>query len=301
MTNLFETFIAVAEGTSLVEAALSLHLTQPTITRQLQQLERHYEMPLFDRVGRRLVLNRAGEEVYAAAKRMVSLERKLQEDLNGLADPAVGTVRLGAGLTPSLYLLPRVAASYRLRYPRVQFHVTSLSSQETCTALLNHDIDLGIVTTFDGHEELVAAPLYVDDLLLVVGKDHPLTCQESVSPPDFNYIPIVLMPKSSGLRKIIDQIARDVGIELQVAMETDSLESINRVVQAGMGAAILPRSAVQEEVESGKLVEVDMYGVSPVSRTVRLVRRKEGLLPACALQFALMLETMGAQGLLNPQ
>jgi DNA-binding transcriptional LysR family regulator len=300
MTDLYRTFVAVVENETLVEAAAVLHLTQPTVSRQLQQLEKAYEIPLFDRVGKRLILNRAGEHVYAFAKRTLALEQKLREDLNGLGDPTVGTVHLGAGLTPSLYLLPQVLSDYRKHYPRVQFQVRSLSSQATCNALLAHDIDLGIVTTFAGHTELTGSPLYVDDLLLVVGGNHPLTQQSSVTPRDFRTIPFVLMPKTSGLRRIIDDIAKRANIDLQVALETDSLESINRLVQVGLGASVLPRSAVKEDLGSGRLQVVKLEGVESVSRTITLVRRKEGTLPACTLQFAHLLESLGDSDWINP-
>ncbi|QQE77786.1 LysR family transcriptional regulator [Alicyclobacillus sp. SO9] len=300
MHDLLETLVTVVDAGTLLEAAKQRHLTQPTVTRQLQQLERNYQIELFHRVGKRLLLNRAGEHVYQFAKRLIVLEQKLQDELGALGDPAVGTVHLGAGITPSLYLLPQVLSSYQKEYPRVQFQVRSGSSAETQEALLNGEIDIGIVTTFNHDDSLAGTPLYSDDLLWVVSPDHPLTTKSNLHPQDLQNVPFVLMPKSSGLRKIVDVIARDHQIELQTATETDSLESISRLVQVGLGVSVLPRSAVQSELNAGRLAAIRIESIRPASRTITLVRRKDGFLPACTNQFANLLLELAVSGDLNP-
>lgn len=300
MHDLLETFATVVEAGTLLEAAKQRHLTQPTVTRQLQQLEKNYQMELFDRVGKKLLLNRAGEHVYQFAKRLMVLEQKLQDELGALGDPAVGTVHLGAGITPSLYLLPQVLSTYQRQYPNVQFQVRSGSSAETQEALLDREIDIGIVTTFNRHESLTGSPLYSDDLLLVVAPTHELTKRSNLRPQDLQKLPFVLMPKSSGLRRIVDAMAQEHHIDLYTAMETDSLESINRLVQVGLGVSVLPRSAVQNELKAGRLAAIRIESIRPASRTITLVRRTDGSLPACTNQFADFLMQLARTDALNP-
>ncbi|WP_067936177.1 LysR family transcriptional regulator [Alicyclobacillus kakegawensis] len=284
------TLIAVVESSSLVQAAEQLHLTQPTVTRQLQQLEERLGVKLFDRMGKRLVLNRAGTVVYRYAKSHQGLHDKMRDELSALADADVGTVYLGAGLTPSIYLLPPVLAAYRRQHPRVQFQVTSGSSKEIAAALQRREIDLGVVTTVG--EDMVdcwTIPLLRDELLLVAAPGHPLAERGRASRSEWMSEPLVLMRRGSGLRRIVDDLARSAGVSLTVAMETDSLESISRLVQLGVGLSCLPRSCVADDVAEGRLRVIQPVDKELGARTITLIGRREGNMPACAGQFASVL------------
>ncbi|WP_051344310.1 LysR family transcriptional regulator [Alicyclobacillus herbarius] len=286
MDTWLRTLVTVVESSTLVQAAESLHLTQPTVTRQLQQLEQQLGVRLFDRLGRRLVLNRAGEVVYHYAKSQQSLYDKMQAELGALADPYVGTVYLGAGLTPSIYLLPPLLAEYRRRHPQVRFQVTSGSSKEIAAALERREIDFGVVTTVDeGMTDLWTIPLLRDELLLVAAPGHPLAERGAASAAEWMQEPLVLMRKGSGLRRILDNLATEHGLTLQVAMETDSLESINRLVQLGVGLSCLPRSCVQDDIAAGRLAAIRTLDGELGARTITLIGRREGTLSACAGRF----------------
>ncbi|GMA56493.1 hypothetical protein GCM10025858_09960 [Alicyclobacillus sacchari] len=100
MDVLYRTLLAVVEHQTLSAAARVLHTTQPTVTRQLQQLERQLGAPLFDRAGKRMTLTGAGERVYAFACELQALEVRLREELREFADPSAGLIRIGAGLSP---------------------------------------------------------------------------------------------------------------------------------------------------------------------------------------------------------
>lgn len=286
MHSLYRTFVQIVDSATLRRAAEQLHLTQPTVTRQIQQLERDCGVNLFDRSGRRLVLNRAGERVYRTAKQIMALEQKLQDELSEFADPDVGTVYLGAGLTPSIYLLPPLLADYRVRHPRIQFQVRTGSSQVVLDMLLRREVDLGVVTTTAQRPDVVTTPLVLDELLLVAAPGHPLATQRSCAFAEVALHPLVLLRPESGLRRLIGQLADARGVKLQIAMETDSLESLNRLVQSGVGLSILPQSSVQDDVSSGRLVQVEVNDVEFGSRTITLITRADGSLSASAAKFA---------------
>lgn len=299
MTSLYETFVQVVERETLSEAASHLHLTQPTVTRQLQQLERDCGVALFDRVGRRMVLNRAGTRVYQTARQVIALQHKLEDELREFADPESGTVYIGAGLTPSIYLLPPVLAAYRELHPRVQFQVQSGSSKQVLELLRTHEVDMGVVTTADPRADLVLMPILPDQLLLVAAPNHPLLTTLAQHPPAISFAelsawPLVLMRPESGLRAIIASLAETSGVVLRIAMETDSLESINRLVQNGVGLAVLPRSSVQDDLASGRLVEVAVADVRLPSRTITLATVAGSTLPASAARFAAALPALCA-------
>lgn len=286
MNELYRTVVQIVDSETLVRAAEALHLTQPTVTRQVQQLEREFGMKLFDRVGKRLVLNHPGEVVYRYARTLLALEQKMKDELTAFGDPEVGTVYIGAGLTPSIYLLPPLLAWYRLRHPQVQFQVQSGSSTEVWAALQQREIDLGIVTTVDaGWSNFEARPLMMDELLLVAAPGHALCTTATAHFLDVARYPLVLMREGSGLRRMILEVAATRQVSLRIAMETDSLESLNRLVQSGAGISFLPRSSVSDDLASGRLVQIDLEDVHLGARTITMITRKEGPLSANSGQF----------------
>lgn len=286
VNELYRTFVQIVESETLVRAAETLHLTQPTLTRHVQQLEREFGLKLFDRVGKRLVLNHPGEVVYRYAKSLLRLEQKMLAELSAFGDPEVGTVYIGAGLTPSIYLLPPLLAWYHKQHEKVQFQVRSGSSQEIWAALQQREIDFGIVTTIDASwDNYEVQPLMQDDLLLVAAPVHPLYELETATFAEITKFPFVVMQQGSGLRQLILELAASHGTTLHIAMETDSLESLNRLVQSGVGLSFLPRSSVADDLEMGRLVQIKLADVQLGARTITLITHKDGPLSACSSQF----------------
>lgn len=286
----YRTFVTIVRSDTLVKAGEALHLTQPTVTRHVQQLEAEFGMTLFDRIGKRLVLNRAGELVYGYAVRLLELELKMRDELAGFANPEVGTIYIGAGLTPSIYLLPPLFAAYRANHPKVQIQVRTGASKEVSTWLLHGEIDMGVVTTVDaGLDGVRISPLYQDDLWLVAPAGHPLADEPCGDVSRLNDYPFVAMREGSGLRRLLAEFAKTHGLSLTVAMETDSLESINRLVQHGVGIAVMPRSSAQDDVQAGRLAHIALQDIALGARTITLLTRFDTVLPACAAQFAVEL------------
>ncbi len=287
MKSQYVTFVQIVESQTLVGAAESLHTTQPTLTRQLHQMERELGVQLFDRVGKKLILNQAGVMVYQYAKQFVILESRMQDDISAFMNPELGTIRIGAGLTPSIYLLPQLLALYRENHLGVGFQIQTGSSHEVFTLLLHGEVDLGIVTTLQaGDAEVETKPLFRDELLLVAPMTHPLVHRSSCTINDVSKYPIVLMRKGSGLRKIIDELAITHGFRWELVTETDSLETMNRLVQSGIGLSVLPRSSVQDDLLARRLSVIPVQDVNLGERTITLIKRATGQLSAVAAQFA---------------
>lgn len=287
MNRLYRTFVVSVESGTLVKAAATLHVTQPTVTRQLQQLEAEFHQPLFERTGGRLVLTRSGELVYRTAKRLLALDDKLREELLTLANPEVGTVYVGAGVTPAIHLLPEAFALYRSRHPDVTFHLRTGSSSEINALLIQREIDIGIVTTVDAdREDLVAEPLYRDDLLLVAPPNHPLAHHPALTVSELARYPMIVMQAGSSLRSLVEGLLESRSAKLVPALEVDSLEAMSRLVQFGFGISFLPRSCVQDDLALGRLATLHLMDEPPTYRTITMVYRSGGHLPANAERFA---------------
>jgi DNA-binding transcriptional LysR family regulator len=285
MLNHYRTFLCVVEQETLSKAAEVLHLTQPTITRQIQQLERETGVLLFDRVGKRLMLTRAGERVRDYASQLLMTETRMYDELNQLTDPERGVVLIGAGLTPTIYRLPSVIARYRRLHPGVRFQVITGSSKQTVTRLLERVIDVGLVTTAPAHmAELASIPLWRDDLLLVASPQYALP-SSPLNRTELAQLPMVLMRSESGLRQIVEQqlVPNE---RLNMVLETDSLEAISRFVQTGLGVAVLPKSVVQDDILAERLVQLSLTDVTLGYRTITAVVRTSSSMSAATKAFA---------------
>ncbi|TDY51219.1 DNA-binding transcriptional LysR family regulator [Alicyclobacillus sacchari] len=284
---MYRTLLAVVEHQTLSAAARVLHTTQPTVTRQLQQLERQLGAPLFDRAGKRMTLTGAGERVYAFACELQALEVRLREELREFADPSAGLIRIGAGLSPTLYRLPSILAQYAGQHPRVRFQVITGSSKLTMERLQARTVDAAIVTTPPAaSDDLWMTPLWCDALVVVAPAGHPLIGRACML-TDLAQQPMVVMHPDSGLRQLVHDTFARMGVADPVLplMETDSLEAMSRFVQAGMGLAIVPWPAVADDVHAGRLCTVELTDVDLGARTVTLVVRQQTTMPQAVQAF----------------
>ncbi|WP_206832181.1 LysR family transcriptional regulator [Alicyclobacillus fructus] len=298
MFEALRALVTVVSLGSVSEAARALHVTQPTVTRQIQQLERHFGQALFDRSGKRLALTPAGERVHAYALEVLRKQEELAESLLEMSNPEAGLVRIGAGLSPTLYRLPAIVARYASMHPRVRFQVVTGSSKVTLERLASRAVDLAIVTTPPESDAGIAqVALWRDELVAVAPANHALAAKRATMEELARY-PLVVMHGESGLRRQIDELLHRAGVERPAppVMETDSLEAMNRFVQAGLGLAVVPWPAVADDVTQGRLKLVHIAGCDLGQRTVTLVWRRESHVPAAASAFIAWLATMGEAG-----
>lgn len=296
MHNPYNVFLTVLDCETISRAAQVLHTTQPTISRQIQQLERDLGVLLFDRVGKRLVLTRAGSRVAVHARQMHATNMRLLEELNAFTDPERGVIRVGAGLTPTIYRLPQIIAEYRVEHPHVQFQIRTGSSNQTLENLRQRDIDIAIVTTAPIDQlDLRTIPLWQDELHVVVDPAHALA-GKTVSIRRIVQENMVMMPIESSLRTIVETRIRPYLDEdvFQPVIETDSLEAISRFVQARQGIALLPTSAVVDDIAAGRLANVFPSDVQFGSRTVTAVTRFDSSVSRATDLFLATLSERGA-------
>lgn len=288
MIHVYETLLCVIDSETVSNAADRLHTTQPTISRQIQQLEAELGIRIFDRVGRRLVLTRAGERVAHYARELVATKTRMLDELNQFTDPERGIIRLGAGLTPTIYRLPQIIARYRLAHPLVGFQIQTASSSETMLRLRAREVDVAIVTTPPVDErDIQMVALWHDELHIVVSPSHRLAGR-TVSMEEIAKESLILMPVDSSLRAIVDKHIQTAEQGVRVVrpmIEIDSLEAIGRFVQANQGIALLPTSAVADDIAMNRLADIYPADVDLGSRTITAVVRTGFGMPAATMAF----------------
>ncbi|MDP2857429.1 MAG: LysR family transcriptional regulator [Bacillota bacterium] len=276
------TFLKVAEHGSVTKAAAGLHLTQPAVTQHIRALERQFGTALFERTGRGMLLNGPGELLRDYARKALAAIEDGQQVIADIVQGRSGRLILAAGVTTSIFHLPRWLQSFREAHPDVDITVKTGRSREVARMALDREIDLGLVTSPVPHPDLEALPLF-DEQIVLVGP--PDSSPSPITQATLSETPLILFPRGTGFRAYLDQVLAQAGAAPHVKMETDSVESIKGFVQVGLGMSFLPLSAVQAEIDAGLLVRVDVEGIAPLTRTTAVVRRKDRYFGVAARDF----------------
>jgi DNA-binding transcriptional LysR family regulator len=231
-------FIRVAESRTVTEAAETLHLSQPALSRGLARLERELGAPLFDRVGRVLRLNANGSALVDAARRAVSAVDGAQRVIGELADPDRGTVNLAFLNTMGPLVVPHLLSAYRPRRPHVQFRLRQGGTERIQQYLLDGVVDMLLIST-PTRPDIVWQPLLTEPLVLVVPSTHRLAGRSSVRLVEVRDEPFVMFAPGFGLRPTTERLCREAGFTPRIECEGEDGATLRGLIGAGCGVGLL--------------------------------------------------------------
>ncbi|MFZ5827892.1 MAG: LysR family transcriptional regulator [Bacillota bacterium] len=269
------TFCRVVETGGFARAGALVGLSQPAVTRQVAALEADLGAPLLDRSSRQFHLTPAGEMVYERARRLAQSVEELREAVEDLTHPERGRIAIGAVTTVGLGLLPPILSEFTREYPGVRLQVKAGRTQETLARLLEAEIEMAVVPTPVTHPRLRSIPLRKDRVVLVCAPEKRETLPDPLPLEMLGQIDMISFQAPSRFRTFVDAILEQHGVYPNVTMEFDSHEAVRMMVEAGFGVAMVPESAVGQDLESGRVVEVKVQGLPVIARTTSLVVRKE--------------------------
>ncbi|WP_040952983.1 LysR family transcriptional regulator [Gorillibacterium massiliense] len=276
MENL-DVFAIVVEKQSINQAANQLNLSQPAVSRKIMSLEEELGVKLFERVGKRLNLTRAGRICYDYAVQMRDLERELIRGISRIRDH-LAPVRftLGASLTTLQSTLPDLITSYTAHFPETDIAVLTGKTHEIITLVKDKKVDLGIVASQVDHAGIHCVPLFDDHLCLVLPEAHPLLVQPSASMADLDGLPMILFSRGTWYRVLMDEVFHRFSVEPDVKMEIDSFEVIIRLLPSIRAAALLPMSYLRPELLTGSgLKMLPLPELIEAKRTTSLIFTEE--------------------------
>ncbi len=283
-----EAFVQVSAHNSFSRAAEVLQLTQPSITARIQSLEREVSEELFERGGRGVRLTDAGHVLLPYAERILQTLAEGRDAIDDVRNVQLGSLHLGSALTISTYVLPHILHAFRSRYAGVDVSVRTGRSEQVLAMLQADEVQVGLVRTLS-HPDIETVHLYDDEIVLAVYPDHPFAAKGSTTVEDAASEPIVLFDRGSSYFGLIHSFFRQAGVVPNVAMELDSLEATKRMVEEGLGIALLPQVTMERELESGILAKVDIVDVPPLRRPISLIYKRHRKRPRTVLAF---METM---------
>ncbi|GBD14724.1 HTH-type transcriptional regulator CynR [bacterium HR25] len=284
-----EAFVQVAQQLSFSRAAQALQLTQPSVTARIQSLERELGEELFERGGRGVRLTDAGEAFLPHALKILQVVKEGRDAVEEVRSLGLGHLRLGSALTISTYVLPKILHAFRRRFPGINVSVRTGRSEQVLGMVLSDEVQAGLVRSLQ-HPEVETVPLYEDEIVLAVPRDHSFAQRGEARLEEVATQPLILFDRGSSYFGLIHSYFRQAGMVPHVAMELDSLEATKRMVEEGLGIAMVPRVTIERELELGVLVEVPIVDAAPLSRTIALIYRRNRRRPRPVLAF---LEVLG--------
>ena len=264
-----EAFIKVADYKSFMRASEALHLTQPSVTARIQALERDLGEELFERTGRGARLTDAGLVFSTYANLILKNVREGRAAVDEVRNIQLGSLRVGSAFTISAYVLPHILSVFRSRFSGIDMSVRTGHSEQVIDMLMDDDIEVGIART-PNHPEIESLHLYDDQIAVIVDSEHPLANTRSSTCADVASESVLLFSRGSSYHSLIKDFFQQASVVPRIEMELDSLESIKRMVEEGLGIALVPRVTVARELLQESLVEVEIVDAPPISRPISL-------------------------------
>ncbi|HEY0759104.1 MAG TPA: LysR family transcriptional regulator [Acidisarcina sp.] len=277
------TFLEVSRQKSFSRAAEKLLLTQPAISAQIRSLEQEVRSQLFDRIGGKVTFTAAGRVFEPFAEHCLECHNHILLAVAELQRSPRGEISICANEATCLYVLPHVFAQFKQQYSRVALSIVRSDRLRTLEAVLNREVDFGVVTLPVKDPRVAVEMIHRDELVLVVQPKHALAARTSVPLEDIVQHPL-LLPKQGRQREQIDHLFHARDLDAKVGMELDSSELLKRFICAGLGMGFLPRTNVAEDERNGALKTLCIDGVR-MARELGIVFRKDKTLSRAAQAF----------------
>ncbi len=246
-------YVAISGGFS--RAAEELHLTQPAISDQVRKLEEEYDVLLFNRHKKQVVLTPAGERLLEITRRLFDNEQQALELLLESRALRAGTLRIVAD---SAHHLTRILTRFRGSYPGVSISMRTGNTDTVIESLYSYEADIGVIGEIPQSRDFESIRLNSTPIIAFVAKGHPLATQPSVAMEELSRHPLVMRESGSRTRQKLEAAARDAGITLAAAIEAEGREAVREIVASGAGVGFV---SAAEFGEDRRLVPIPIAGV----------------------------------------
>lgn len=258
-------FQCVANHKSFTRASKELLISQPAISKHIQELESLYKVKLFERIGTRIAITAEGELLLSHTTRILNAFESLDYEMSQLTQSISGELRIGAETNYAQYTLPALVAIYIKRNPTTKLSIISGHSCDIEAAVLNSEVDLAIISTDNKHPKLQYLPYQKDQIVSFCSSKSTLSNQKEISTNQLNQIPIVMPQIGNELLLAIEASLETNELKLQhlnITMQLDSTESIKNFIENSDTLGFTTYRAIAPEITSGKFKVIEIEGLS---------------------------------------
>ncbi len=282
-------FHEVARHMSFTRAAEALIVSQPAVSMYVKNLENAIGMPLFEKVGRQIVLTEAGHWLYKYSQRIFALLRETSQVMQAVRVGDVGRLKVAADTTAGVYVVPEYLGVFQRSHPRVTVSLEVVNRSTVIERLLLRNVDLGVLGQVpEDQEELEAAPFLVNQLVVIAWPEHRLAGRRQIPVGELAEETFLVREPGSGTRATAERFFAAAGVPMRVGMELGSNSAIKQAVANGLGIAVISRRAIDLELAAGRLVLLDVQGF-PLVRHWHVVNVSGRYLSPAAAAFKALL------------
>jgi len=292
-----EVFCKIVELKSFSRAAEAVYLTQPTVSGHIKGLEEFVGLKLLDRLGREVVLTKAGELLYGYAKQVLALRNQALQALTEYKGSLKGHLIIGGSNIPGEYVLPALLARFKAQYPEISLTLRIGDSKEIARGVLDGTYELGAVGAKFDDGQLVYTKLLEDELVVALPGDHRWATRPTVPLAELLGQPIILREVGSGSRKVLEEALQSAGLNtgaLAVVAELGSTEAIRQAVKSGAGISVISFRAIQEDLERGTLCTVPVEGLRLTRDFYLIYHKNRSRSPLCETFTTYVLNSLGS-------
>lgn len=281
--NQLEVLVTVAREKSFSRAAEVLGRTQPAVSQAIRRLEMEVDEKLFDRSSKDGTLTSAGETLLDYARQMLNLRHSATMALREMRNLHSGKVTISANEHTVFYLLPVIEAFRRL-HPMIKIEVQRGVASRIPNQITAREVELGVISFKPNDNSLRSVSVMTDELLLIVSPKHPLAGRSSVSVVDLADETFIAHNAPSPYRQRVIETFAKYDTRLNISVELPSLEAIKRLVETGIGIALVPKLSAKVEIELGQLHGLSVREMK-LERKLNIVYRKNSVLSHAAEEF----------------
>lgn len=247
-----ETLLTISKTMSFRKAGELLNLTQPAVSAQIKSLEEEFNTILIDR-NQPVTLTEHGQVFLEHAERMLSIVDDLKQRLSDLNDNPQGHIVLGTTASIAVQVLPRVLSYFQNQYPLIKTTIHTMPSSQVMSSVDNGSVDIGITYLTEKNANISSSILYYDTFELIVAPENPLSSYDYITIDQLQQTPLIMLAPDTLGRRFVDKICKTHNLTPNIVMELSSSEEVKRMVEINLGAAIVSKLSIEQELKLGTL------------------------------------------------
>lgn len=272
--DVMKTFCDLVDTGSFSKAAEANYVSQSAVSQQLAKLERDLSTQLISRGAGLVAPTEAGKALYEGAKEIIGRYEQLLGEVRSAADSVRGVLRVGTIYSVGFYLLDPFIRQFLRAHPEVNLHVEYAQWNRIYTAVINGEMDMGVVACPEKHRSIEIVPLASEELVAVFSPSHPLAKKSRIEAADLRGQKFIAFEANIPTRRHIDRLLKESQVTVNVVMEFDNIELLKRAVAVESGISILPRENVDREASHGELAFARFRDSDRWTRPVGIIRRR---------------------------
>lgn len=255
-----KTFYYIAKYKSFTRAAEELCVTQPAVTRQIQELQNTHNLSLFNKIGKKIVLTDAGEALYVLAEKIFDLEVQVEESIKDFRNQDRGRINITSCETMAAYYLPYVLDMFYRKFPEIFVSVITKIDSEVMDSVVRMESEIGFISRELTHPKLITRKFLKEELIFVAAPENILAKKGTLDVWELNHVPVIWHEPGCGTRKIFNDFLTKYHLHTKDVCECTNNSAIVNLVKLNLGITLISKNVVHEELRKGELAEVKIKG-----------------------------------------